>query len=84
VNRINPDQHPVHLQKLLAHLAGDIVSINRRLRLNAERGQLLEDPMEAIVRGRRVATGLGISTPKRRHLGRFHAGHLTLHLDRSR
>ena len=42
-NRIDPDEHAVELQKLLAHLGDHIVGIDRGLGVNAERGQRLED-----------------------------------------
>jgi hypothetical protein len=41
--RIDPDEDSVNAQELLAHLFGERFVINRRLDLNAERRQFLED-----------------------------------------
>ena len=68
-NRIDPDQHAVELQKLLPHLGHHIVGIDRRLGVNAERGQRLEDVAESVVVRRRVASRLSISAPKQRQSG---------------
>jgi len=49
MDRIDPDEHPIDRQKLFAHFVDYVVRVNRGLRVNAERGQLLEYAMKAIV-----------------------------------
>ena len=72
-SRIDPDEHAVELQELLAHLERQIVGVDRRLGANAERGQRLEDVAEFVVVGRRVASRLTIAAPQQRSLAGFPA-----------
>jgi hypothetical protein len=46
---VDPDQHAIATEKLLAHLIRHIVGITRGLRLNAERGHRLENAMKPVV-----------------------------------
>ena len=64
MDRIDPDQHAVDRQQLLADLVDDVVVVNRGLGVDAERGQLLEDAMEAIVLRCRCPPRLMVAAPE--------------------
>jgi len=76
VDRIDPNEHAVNLQKLLAHLIHNLVGVNRRLGIDAKRAQLFEDPMKSVVPGSRGPPGFTITPPEdgdsvARRIGRF-------------
>jgi hypothetical protein len=75
VNRIDPDQHAIDLQELLAHLVCHVIGKHRRLGLDAGICQLLEHAMEAVVLRRGSAACVTIATPEHRHPGRPGAIH---------
>jgi hypothetical protein len=52
MDRVNPDEYAVGLQKLLAHLFRERLVVNRRFGLNAPCRQFFEDAVRAIVGGR--------------------------------
>jgi hypothetical protein len=68
VNRIDPHENRIGRQQLLAHLVREFLIINRRLSTNVQRGQLFEDPMEAIVLRSRGPAGFGVAAPEDRDL----------------
>jgi hypothetical protein len=47
VDRIDPDQHTIDDQQLLRDLIGEFLVVDRRPRIDADRGQLLEDAMKS-------------------------------------
>ena len=71
LDRVDPDEHPVEPQELLANLVDEVVSINRRFRVNADGAQLLEYAAVAVVPRRRFAACLAITTPEQRHPARI-------------
>src|SRR6516162_4344072 len=62
--RIDPYEHPIGRQELLAHLAGEFLVVHRRLGMDADSGKLLENPGKAIILWGGGAPGLGIATPQ--------------------
>jgi len=79
VDRIDPDQHTIDDQQLLADLIGEFLVVDRRLRIDADRGQFLEDAMKAIVLRRCRAACFGVTTPQDRDLGAFGARFMFRH-----
>ena len=67
VDRIDPNQHAVAGQKLGAHLVRIIVGVNRRLSVDPERGQFLENAAIPVVVRCRGAPGLPIAAPEDRY-----------------
>ena len=51
------------MQQLRAHLVGELLVIDGRFGMDADRGELLEDAMKAIVSRGRVAPRLAVATP---------------------
>ena len=72
MERIDPDEHAIGLQQLRANLVGKLFVIDGRFGMNADRGELLEDAMKAIVGRGRVAPRLAVATPDNRNFGRSH------------
>jgi hypothetical protein len=66
LDRIDPHEHPICAQELLAHLVGEGLIVDRRLGIDADGGKLLEDPVKAIVLWGRGLPGFGIATPEDR------------------
>jgi hypothetical protein len=64
MNRIDPHEYAVSQQQLLAHILRELFGIDRGLGANAERVELFEDAVEAIVVRRRGSAGLGIAAPE--------------------
>jgi hypothetical protein len=73
---IDPHQNPVDSQKLLAHLVGDIVGIDRWLGVDAKRSQFLEDTVKAVVLRRCGASCLAVTPPQHRDPVGLRVGHL--------
>jgi hypothetical protein len=65
-NRIDPDEHTIDVQKLLAHTVCHVVGINCWLRANAECRQRLENGIEPMVLYRRFAQCMTIPAPEHR------------------
>ena len=63
MDRIDPHEHAVRREELLAHLVGEFLVIDRGLGVDAGRLQFFEDAMEAVVLRRCVAPGLRIAAP---------------------
>ncbi len=66
------------MEKLLAHLIGHIIGIDRGLRFNAERGHRLENAMKPIVLWRFRIPFWGIPWPQQCQLASFTRGHVVL------
>jgi hypothetical protein len=64
MNGIHPHQHAVGSQKLRAHCIGKFLVVNDRLRIDAERAQLLEDAVEAIAPRRGSLPRFAIAAPQ--------------------
>ena len=71
MDRINPDEHAIGAKQLLAHLVREVLVIDGRLGMDADGGELFENAMKAVVRGRRVAPRLSVPTPKNCDLKAF-------------
>ena len=72
MDRIDPDEDAVGVQQLRAYLVGKLLVIDGRLGMNADRGELLEDAMKAIIGRGCVAPRLAVSTPDNRNFRRSH------------
>src|SRR6266446_3266932 len=77
MDRIDPHEHSINRQKLLAHLLGDVVGINRRLGMNAKRRQLFEHAVKAIVLRGCGSPYLAIAAPDDCDPIGFYSGHIT-------
>jgi hypothetical protein len=77
-NRINPHEHSVNRQELLAHLIGDVVVINRRLGINAKCCQLFEDAVKAIALGSCRSPPFPVAAPENRDFLVLYVGHIIL------
>ncbi len=75
-NWIDPDEHAVGAEKLLAHFICHFVRIDRGLRLDAERGQRFENAVESIVMCGCLASRLAIPTPEQHQFAGFTCGHV--------
>jgi hypothetical protein len=60
-------------------LIGEFLVVDRRLRIDADRGQFLEDAMKAIVLRRCSAACFGVTTPQDRDLRAFGARFMFRH-----
>ena len=49
LDRIDPHEHPICAEELLAHLVGEGLVVDRWLGIDADGGKLLENPVEPIV-----------------------------------
>src|SRR5215469_8614710 len=78
LDRIDPDEHPICAQELLADLVGEGLVVDRRLGIDADGGKLLENPVKAIVPWCGGLPGFGITTPEDRDLEGFLSGHFRL------
>jgi hypothetical protein len=78
MDRINPHEHTISRQELIAHLAGDVVIINRWLGINAKRCQLFEDAVKAIVLGSCRSPPFPVAAPENRDLLVLYVGHTIL------
>ena len=78
VKRINPHQHAVGREKLLAHLRGKRLVVHRRLGLDAERRQFFKDAVKAVVLRCRGLPGGAVAAPEDRDAVGFHGGHVGL------
>ena len=67
MDRIDPHQHAIGRQQLLAHLAGEVVVVDRRLGIDAQRRQLFENAVKAIVLRGRGSPRLAIAAPDNRY-----------------
>ena len=67
LQRIDPYQHTVHRQKLIANLVRKFLVENCRLGVKTNRGEFLEHATKAIVLWRRRASSLAITAPDHRH-----------------
>ena len=65
-DRIDPDEHAIELQELLAYDRRHVVGIDRRLGVNADGGKRLEDAAETVVVSRGVASSFTIPAPQHR------------------
>src|SRR3954447_9399831 len=72
LKRIDPHKYAVGLQQLRANLVGKLLVIDGWLGINADRGELFEDAMKAIIGRGRVASCLAVAPPDNRNLGRRH------------
>ena len=61
--RIDPDEDTVHAEQLRPHLIGEVLVIDRRLGRDAERRQLLEYTVIAIVLRSRGLSRVAIAAP---------------------
>src|SRR5215472_7728717 len=75
VDRIDPDEHAIGAKQLLAHLIREVLVIDGRLGTDADRGELFEDAVEAVVRRRRGLPRFEIATPKNCDFKVFLIGH---------
>ena len=73
---VNPDEHTIDRQELLADLVGKILVINRGLGVDAECRELLEDTVIAIVLRGRGLSRLAIAGPQNRNAEGFGIRHL--------
>src|SRR5215472_2345436 len=64
VDRIDPDEHAIGAEQLLAHLIREVFVIDGRLGTDAYRGELFENTVEAVVLWRRSFPRCEIATPK--------------------
>jgi hypothetical protein len=64
MDRIDPHEDSINRQKLLAHLVGEVVGINRRLGMNAKCRQLFKDAVKAIVLRSCGSPALAIAAPE--------------------
>ena len=78
MDRIDPHEHSVCFQELLAHLVGESLIVDRRLGIDAEGGKLLEDTVKTIVLRGGGLPEFGIATPEDRDLRGFLSGHFGL------
>jgi hypothetical protein len=76
VDWIDPHEHSINSQKLLAHLVGYVIGIKRRLGMNAKCRQLFEDAVIAIVLRSRGSPTLAITAPENRDPILFHTDHV--------
>ncbi len=76
MDRIDPHEHAIDRQKLLAHLVGDVLVVDRGLGIDAERRQLFEDAVKAIVLRGCGAPCLAITAPENCNSIRFSVGHI--------
>src|SRR5947207_490344 len=75
---IDPYEHPINRQKLLAHLVGDVVGINRRLGVNSKSGELFEHAVIASVLRGRGSPRLAIAAPEDCDSTMFRTDHVGL------
>src|SRR5215472_8015947 len=75
VDRIDPDEHAIGAKQLLAHLVREVLVIDGRLGTDADRGELFEDAVEAVVLRRRSLPRCEIATPKNCDFKAFLLGH---------
>ena len=52
---IDPHEHSINSQKLLAHLVSNVIGVNRRLGMNAKRRQLFDPTSWSLNTARRTA-----------------------------
>jgi hypothetical protein len=71
MERIHPHEHTIDRQQLLADLIGEFLVVDRSLRIDADRGQIFEDAMKAIVLRRCSPPCFGVTAPKNRDRGAF-------------
>jgi hypothetical protein len=64
VDRIDPDEYAIGAKQLLAHLVREFLIVDGWLGMYADRSELLENAVEAVVRRRRVPARFEIATPK--------------------
>src|SRR3954447_20774600 len=72
LKRIDPHKDAVGLQQLRPNLVGKLLVIDGWLGMNADRGELFEDAMKAIIGRGRIASRLAIATPDNRNFRRSH------------
>jgi hypothetical protein len=70
LQRIDPHKDAVGLQQLRANFVGKLLVIDGWLGMNADRGELFEDAMKAIIGRGRIASRLVVAPPDNRNLGR--------------
>src|SRR5215211_3020701 len=75
LKRIDPHKYAVGLQQLRANLVGELLVIDGRFGMNADRGKLLENAMKAIVGRGRVAPRLAVTAPDNGDIRYWH-GHI--------
>jgi hypothetical protein len=73
---IDPHEHSINCQKLLAHLVSDVVVINRRLGVNAECCQLFEDAVKTVVLRGCGSPSLAIAAPEDRDFIVLYISHI--------
>src|SRR6266851_9949282 len=76
MERIDPHEHAINRQKLLAHLAHEVLVKNRWLGMNAKCRQLFKDAMKAIVLRCCGAPGVAIVAPDDCNPIGFYRGHI--------
>jgi hypothetical protein len=64
VDRIDPDEHAIGAQQLVANLFGEVLVIDGRLGMDADCGELFENAVKAVVLRRPSLPRLEIATPK--------------------
>ena len=68
---IDPHEHTIDRQQLLADLIGEFLVVHRSLRIDADRGQIFEDRMKAIVLRRCSAPCFGVTRQRSAIAGRL-------------
>ena len=64
MERIDPHEHAVSRQELLAYIVGELLVIDRRLGIDADLGKLFEDPLKAVVLWCGGLSGCSIAAPQ--------------------
>src|SRR5215212_9049554 len=73
LKRIDPHKDAVGLQQLCANFVGKLFVIDGRFGINADRGELFEDAMKAIVGRGRIAPRVAIAAPDNSDVGYWHS-----------
>ena len=76
LDRIDPHEHAINRQKLPANLVCHVLVVDRRLGIDADRRQLFEDTVKAIVLRSCGAPCLAITAPQNCNSIRFSVGHI--------
>src|ERR1700757_2797981 len=75
MDRIDPDEHAIGAKQLSAHLVCEVLVIDGRLGMDADRGELFENAVKSIAHRRRITARFAIATPKNCDFKAFLLGH---------
>ena len=75
VDRIDPDEHAIGAEQLLAYLVREFLSIDGWLGIDPDGGEFFENAVKTVVLRRRGLPRFEIATPKKCHFKAFRLGH---------